>query len=66
MSDRYDIKTPRKRKDGKTFWLRIGAMFPGDGDQYSIALDALPIPDENGRIVLKAYPPTEKKEDTPF
>lgn len=60
MTERYDIKTPRERRDGKTYWLKIGAMFPGDGDQYTIMLDALPIPNSEGKVVLKAYPPREE------
>ena len=62
MTDRYDIKSPRERKDGKTYWLKVGTMFPGDGDQYTLILDALPLPDKEGRVVLKAYPPREDKE----
>lgn len=60
MNRRYDIKSPRPRKDGKTFWFKVGTLFVDpDKDEYSILLDALPIPDEKGRVALKAYPPRE-------
>ena len=48
MADRYDLKTARKGKDGKTYWTKIGVMFPmRDRDGFSISLEALPIPTLN-------------------
>jgi hypothetical protein len=60
MTERFDIITPRKRKDGKTFWLKIGAGFNRDKGGFSLVLDALPLPDETGRIGLLMVPPSEK------
>lgn len=63
MSDRYDICTPRPGKDGKTFWLRIGAMFRArEGDGYSIKLDALPLPNEKGEIWINAFVPRDRDD----
>lgn len=64
MTTRYDICAPRPKKDGGTYWLRIGQMFPGkDGEGYSIKLDALPIANEKGEIWIKAFVPREQATD---
>lgn len=62
MSKRYDIKSPRERKDGKTFWLKVGTMFEGDKGDFTIYLDALPLPDKDGRVTLKGWEPQQKQE----
>lgn len=49
---RYEIKSPRPRKDNKTFWMTIGSGFVRDNGGFSLVLDALPIPDKEGRISL--------------
>lgn len=60
---RYDIISARPGKDGKTHWVRIGAMFPArEGDGFAIKLDALPLPDKDGNVWLKAAPPRERNE----
>ena len=28
MADRYELKTPRKGKDGKVYWTKVGVAFP--------------------------------------
>jgi hypothetical protein len=72
MSSRFDVCVPRKRKgkDGeeKTFWVRVGAAFQNEkGTQ--IILDALPLPDGEGRCVLMLFEPKEggvaRKEGEP-
>ena len=61
---RYDICTPRPKKDGGTYWLRIGQMFPArDGEGFSIKLDALPLPNEKGEVWIKAFVPREQADD---
>ena len=57
---RYDICTPRPRKDGKTYWLKIGAMFPDDKGGFSILLDANPLPDSDGKLMVKAFPAKDR------
>lgn len=58
MASRYDIVTGRKDKDGKTFWTRIGVMFPAkEGDGFSIKMEALPLPNEKGEVWLSAFVP---------
>lgn len=61
MATRYDLCTGRKDKDGKTFWTRIGVMFPAkEGDGFSIKLEALPLPNDKGEVWLSAFVPKAK------
>ena len=61
MTSRYDICAGRKDRDGKTFWLKIGAMWPArEGDGFSIKLDAIPLPDEKGDVWVKAFVPKDR------
>jgi len=60
MPDRYDAMVARKRGD-KTYWCRIGAAFPNkNGPGFTVLLDALPIPDADGRCAVSLFPPREK------
>ena len=59
MNKRYDICTPRKGKDDKTFWTRIGTAFEGDKG-IQLIFDALPLPDSEGRCVANLFEPREK------
>jgi hypothetical protein len=56
---RYDICTPRKGKDDKTFWTRIGTAWEGDKG-IQLVFDALPLPDAEGRCVANLFEPKEK------
>ena len=48
MADRYDLKTARTGKDGKTYWTKIGVMFPmRDRDGFNITLEAMPLQSMN-------------------
>lgn len=53
---KLDVLTPKKwtTKDGeeRTFWLRIGSAFPTRGGGTTVQLDALPLPDKEGRCTL--------------
>ena len=58
MSTRFDACSPRPKKDGGTFWVRVGTAFQGErGTQ--IILDALPIPDAEGRVVISLFEPRD-------
>jgi hypothetical protein len=63
MSKRYDIASPRKGKDGRTFWTRIGTAFEGDKG-IQLIFDALPLPDAEGRCVANLFEP-KAREDAP-
>lgn len=55
-SKRYDICTPRKGKDDKTFWTRIGTAWENDKG-IQLVFDALPLPDADGRCVANLFEP---------
>lgn len=59
MTKRYDICTPRKGKDDRTFWTRIGTAFQGEKG-IQLIFDALPLPDAEGRCVANLFEPREK------
>jgi len=66
MTDHLEIVTPRTDKDGKTRWLKIGAMFRAKREGcYAIKLDALPLPNDKGEIWLQASPPLPRDDDEP-
>ena len=64
MADRFDVVVPREGKDGKTRWLKIGAGFP-KGDRVHVVLDALPLPDKEGRVMLMLSPFVPKEGAAP-
>lgn len=55
---RYDICTPRKGRDDKTFWTRIGVAWEGDKG-IQLVFEALPLPDAEGRCVANLFEPRE-------
>jgi len=58
---RYDLISPRPRKDGKTFWQNVGAAFPRDKGGFSLVFNALPLPDAEGRVSLLMVEPTPRE-----
>lgn len=56
MSTRFDIMTPRKGRDDKTFWTRIGTAWQSDKG-IQLVFDALPLPDAEGRCVANLFEP---------
>ena len=62
MSKRMTIATPRKAKDGKTFWTNIGTAWFNDNGQIQLVFDALPIPDGEGRVVANLFEPRERSD----
>lgn len=59
MANRKDIMTPRKKKDGGTYWVKIGTAWEGDG-KTQLVFDALPLPDAEGRCVANLFEPRER------
>lgn len=57
---RYDLISPRPRKDGKTFWLKVGAAFAKDNGGFSLVFDALPLPDAEGRVTVLMKEPMQR------
>ena len=59
-SKRMNIATPRKAKDGKTYWTNIGTAWFNDNGGIQLVFDALPIPDSEGRVVANLFEPRER------
>lgn len=51
----YDICSGRPKKDGGTYWHKIGVMFPNAKGGFSIKLDSLPVPNEKGEVWVSAF-----------
>lgn len=62
-NERFDICTPRKGKDDKTYWTKIGTAWKGDKG-IQLVFDALPIPDSEGRVVANLFSP-KPRDDAP-
>lgn len=61
MNKRYDVMTARPKKDGTTFWVRIGTAFEGDKG-IGIEFDALPVADKEGRVSCRLFEPRQQGE----
>lgn len=62
MAKRYDICTPRKGKDDRTFWTRIGTAWENDKG-IQLVFDCLPLPDAEGRCVANLFEPKPKDSE---
>lgn len=62
MTDRYDVVTSRKDKDGKWRSTKIGAAFV-KGDRINVVLDALPIGNSEGQAWLTLFPPKPREDE---
>lgn len=62
MSKRMNIATPRKAKDGKTYWTNIGTAWFNDNGGIQLVFDALPLTDSEGRCVANLFEPREKTQ----
>jgi len=63
MATRFDICTPRKGKDDKTFWTKIGTAWQSDKG-IQLVFDALPLPDSEGRCVANLFEPKPRDNAT--
>ena len=61
MAKRYDISTPRPKKDGGSYWVKIGSAWEGDKG-IQLVFDALPIPDSEGRCVANLFEPRQREQ----
>ena len=64
MSKRFDICSPRPKKDGGTYWTKIGTAWEGDKG-IQLVFDALPLPDKEGRVVANLFEPRESGGQKP-
>ncbi|NOY92856.1 MAG: hypothetical protein GXP55_16855 [Deltaproteobacteria bacterium] len=49
-----------RQRDGKKFWLRIGAAFENRDGSMNVLLDAMPT---NGQLQIREYRPFEERGD---
>ena len=65
MSTRFDVCSPRPRKDSdKPFWHRVGTAWQNDKG-ISITFDSLPLPDKEGKVSVLLFEPKEKPSGSP-
>lgn len=64
MNKRFDIMAPRKGREDKTFWTRIGTAWQNDKGGIQLVFDALPLPDAEGRCVANLFEPRERDGGT--
>lgn len=64
MSKRYDVLSPRPKKDGGTFWHKVGMAFEGEKG-ISIEFNSLPLPDKEGRVRVSLFEPRERPQAEP-
>jgi hypothetical protein len=63
VSNRYDLLTSKKDRDGKTRYTKVGVMFPSkQGEGFSIKLEALPLPNAEGEVWISAFVPRDRDE----
>lgn len=60
MAQRFDLVSPRKGKDDKVRWFKVGAAFPRDKGGFQLVFDALPLPDAEGRVTLMMWEAQER------
>jgi hypothetical protein len=62
MSTRMDIKSWRKSRNGKAYAIRIGGCWTNEKGVTYLEFDALPLPDEQGRVSCFLEEPRERTE----
>lgn len=58
MANRFNVCTPRPKKDGGTHWHSVGTAWQ-DEKGVTVYLDSSPYPDSEGRVVLKLFEPRD-------
>lgn len=48
-----------RNKDGRKFWVRVGAAFVNRDGSLNVRLDAVPV---NGELQIRDYQPREARE----
>lgn len=60
MMAHFDLVSPRKGRDDKTRWHKVGAAFPRDKGGFQLVFDSLPLPDSDGRVTLMMWEAEQK------
>lgn len=56
--NRWDLMTRRTKKDGSTYWHKVGAAFEGDKG-INLTFDSLPMPDGEGKCWVSLFEPRD-------
>lgn len=64
MATRFDMCSPRPKKDGGSFWVKVGTGWQSD-KSFQLVFDALPLPDSEGRCVVNLFEPRERNDAPP-
>ena len=61
----YKVVSPIERKDGTTFWMRVGTGYPNKDQSVNVYLDAMPF---NHKFQLREmdeedFAPRKRKDD---
>lgn len=59
MTERLDACVARKRGE-KTYWTKIGVAWPQKSGGWRVVLDALPLADEKGEVVINLFEPKSR------
>lgn len=64
MGKRFDVCTPRPKRDGGTWWHRVGSAHQNDKGLIMVYLDSYPMMDtEKGNAVIALFEPKPKDGD---
>ena len=63
MAQRYQLVSPRPKKDGGTHWHPIGSAWAKENGSFSLVFDSLPIPDKDGRVMVLMSEPLERNDN---
>jgi hypothetical protein len=55
----FKILCPITKKDGTTFWMRVGTAFPNKDESLNLYLDVLPL---EGKLQIRAFDERDLRE----
>lgn len=58
---RMECSSPRKARDGKTWWHRVGSAWISDDGMITVYLDSYPTPDEEGKVKFSLFEPRPRE-----
>ena len=62
LDARRKVLCPLEKKDGKTYWMRIGAAFVNKDGSLNVYLDAMP---RNGKLYIRELDQDDSKSRGP-
>jgi len=62
MSDFWDVGQFKKTASGKNRFVKLGYAKQKDDGGFFVNLDALPLPDEQGRVSIAISPPRQRDD----